>query len=441
MFIKLNQLNDKNAKPAPHRHLSDKTSWIKSFAGVKRSNWLDCGDGDSDDFIEISKNFDSVHTHAGLISYIHYAWANEMGVQLRPDMIMNAIISELANSILSNPKNYQHLFVDGDDKIDIVTVGALFDIDQLIVLIKNVIKNDEFISIICDTVFESDVKNASLSRKMTFACMGTPFYNYLCALCGIPHVEVIGSLEDWNKLLNVIISLYKFYPITRNERDKLKHEKWIETCVNVVDNIIRYCFEDVGDEIRFESKQIGNSKEEFFSDIFHYGNNIICGSGHDAHIVTGWIRAFYGCSDLTYNSVMSLSKYNSHTNYVCMKSVDTNKLYCQVVSLAYSDFDSERNILSPQYGIVTYEVVNEKTYARLAMQEKIDKHGQSYVPLSNEKLKEIVENGTRYTPAYNHYGYVTNVICDKCREYTEDVIGYGTVHDLCMNCVDVVRNM
>ena len=116
----------------------------------------------------------------------------------------------------------------------------------------------------------------------------------------------------------------------------------------------------------YNFEQLYEIKEDFFSDIFHYGKNIKCGSGHDDQIVSGWLRVFYG-DTLKYPPIKDFDKYLSHTNYVCTKDIDENKMYCQMVSLAYSILDTDKNILIPGYGIVTYEITNELVYNKLAM--------------------------------------------------------------------------
>ena len=432
LLIKLNQLSDLNAEPGYHRDLSSKKNWVKTFAGTRDSFRSNSPQTNPDDFVEVNKNFTSDITHAGLISYVHYAWANEIGIQLRPDMIMNTIISRLADQILSNPKDYKYLFTDSESKVDIVTVGNLFDIEQIIEKVRSVIKNPEFLSVICDTEFESDVVNAKLARNIAFACAATPYFSYMSTMCGIPTLEVIGSESDWIKLYQSINKLINMGP----DNTYNHHKQYITESANIISNIIYYCFGTKTTDF----KQLYSSREEFFSDIFHYGENAQCGSGHDDTVVSGWLRVFYGGS-LKYEPSKILGKYNAHTNYLCVRDIDTQKMYCQVVSLAYSILDSDRNILSPHYGIITYEITDESTYNRLAMinNEKVDHHGRKYTPLNNTQLKEIIAKGTYYNPACKHYNKIgTNVICDKCRETVTIAIGSGTNNDLCLKCAHEV---
>jgi hypothetical protein len=433
MLFKLNQLSDATQKPKSHKQLSTSTEWIKSFAGVERNSWRERMPK-LEDFVETDRNFNpkTTHsTHCGLVHYFHNCWAKEIGAVLRPDMIFNAIISELVHRIHDKPEYYKYLFTDSDKKIDITVVANLFDYEKFLALVGNVVKDKEFMSIVCDTEFESDVPNAKLARMMAFASAGAPFFNYLGSMCGIPHLEIQGAESDWIKLHELVCKFKKIQPLDCDLHYSNNYNTFISKSANVIANIIYYCFtKSISD---FE--QIEDSAENFFSDIFHYGRNSKCGSGHDEFIVKGWLKCFYGDSD------KDISNYRTHTNYVCMKNEDEDKFYCQVVSLAYSVYNEEKEVLEPHYGIVTYEILDKIVYNKLAMiQPEVDSKGRSYIPLTKRELKNIVEKGKLYDPAISHYNTGdTYVICDRCRANVTVAYGYGDNNDLCLPCVEVVK--
>lgn len=58
--------------------------------------------------------------------------------------------------------------------------------------------------------------------------------------------------------------------------------------------------------------------------------------------------------------------------------------------------------------------------------------------IDQETIDNIVKNGTYYNPAYNHYGYVTSVKCDKCNRAGINVCIGWEKYDLCMACVDLL---
>lgn len=61
--------------------------------------------------------------------------------------------------------------------------------------------------------------------------------------------------------------------------------------------------------------------------------------------------------------------------------------------------------------------------------------------LTSTTLEDVVLNGKYYNPAYSHYGYKTNVVCDRCKRTNLDIcIGYKD-QDLCFNCVDIINSL
>ena len=123
-----------------------------------------------------------------------------------------------------------------------------------------------------------------------------------------------------------------------------------------------------------------------------------------------------------------------------MKDSDKEQFFCQVVSLAYSKYDELRKVLEPHYGIVTYEILNIKTYYNLAMiPPMIDVNGYESIPLTNRRLKKIAEKGIVYDPAGKHYNKNGNVICDKCRKMVNVAIGYSDNNDLCLECFEEIK--
>jgi hypothetical protein len=421
ILIKLDQSRDKHAKPANNKPLNTTKTWVQNF--IKKDDFFEKQEDKTKYFVEVDKNFNSDHTHAGLIYYAHYCWANEFGMSITPDMFLNAILSEINHKIKTTPSNYKHLFSDSTDKINIKTVGKLFDYDQLNANVRHIIANKDFASIICDIEFESDLPNAKLARAMTFASMGTPYFNYLGTMCGIPCLEIKGSEADWTKLYQCIQNLSDFGP--NDVQQSAKHKKHIKKSANIVANIIYYCF---GTKMN-SFEHMHTNKEEFFSDIFHYGKNTICGSGHDSKVVSGWLRFLYADSKEGHK----LANYKTHTNFVCMQVENTNRMYCQAVSLAYSVLDPQANILRPGYGIVTYKINSRKVYCELAM-IPLNSGGRNNYPLSVSELTNIVKTGVN-TKSQNN-------TCDLCQEKNcQDAIVDEVNTCLCMKCVELIKDL
>lgn len=349
--------NSGNENPAEVITMDTIEDWVSTFVRPSRND-------PTSNYIEIKRNFSSDITHAGFIHYLHLCWAQEIGCELRPDMLYYTIISEVASQILKNPEQYVHLFSGSQIKSNIVVFEQddIVTADRLVEAIRNIVKSPEFLSTICDVKFDSDVSDAHYARKMVFANMGTPFYNYIGSKCGIPHIDLVGSLEDWNKLYSSIMKLSTFLI------DSKSLNKYFKVVSNIVANIIAYNFNIEMKSYYFT--KIGNSPYDFFNDFFHYGRNVKCRSGHPENIVNGWAKLFY----IHEQGEIDLLNFPSHVNYVPFTLDYSDKYFCQAVTLAYSELDKSKNTLRPGYGIITYEITNKDVYNKLANPIRTDQH-------------------------------------------------------------------
>lgn len=136
----------------------------------------------------------------------------------------------------------------------------------------------------------------------------------------------------------------------------------------------------------------------------------------------------------------SMSDFSSNINYVPFTRDSDDKQSCQVGELAFSKLDEQYHTIRPGYGIITYEIINKNIYNKVANPPTTDKNGIHHHPLSLKQYKEIIDKGTLYNPAGNHYGKeVITVICDRCREIANVCIGYDQNNDLCMPCVTKIK--
>lgn len=337
--IKLDQVNLKNIQSKDHVFLEEK--WYQHFS-QDQANFLT---------LKVDNGSNKSLTHTGLIYYFHLCWAKEMGAMLRPDMIWFTVISEVSQLILMNPTKYKDLFTDTDKKQNIVTLTndeTEINLIDLMKSLNNKIINKDFMNLIVNTQFESNEKNAHQAILMTFAQMATPYFNYITTMCGIQHIEIDSHENDWILLYHQVKQLKTY----------IKHvDKYFDKVLNIIASIIYHCFDRHIDGIAVTS-----NKSDFFNDIFHYGKNTHCMSGHDSKIVSGWISKFYMS-----NNDKDLFRYEKHLNYVPYKNLETGRNFCYVTGLTYSEYDKSTNTLIPHYGTARYEVTNEETFNKLAL--------------------------------------------------------------------------
>jgi len=338
-------------------------------------NNIQMGDDDTTKLLE--KSYDSTITHAGLIYYFHYCWSNELGACLRPDMIWYTIINELAHDVLSDPELFRHLFSDSNEKKTIVQItGATteFNIEQLLVQMKSIINNKDFLRSIIEPTFDSAPNNAKIAISYSFACMATPFFNYMTTLCGIPTLNVQGSESEWATLYRAIEKLKDYPP--KGWKAQIFSE-YFNRCMNTVNNIAFHTFgkaidanifkpltkQDYYEKDNKKSSSSFKNSNEFFSDVFHYGPETHCGSGHDdVNLVFGWMKTFYkSCSG-------DLHKFKTHISYVPYQNMDTGRMFYKCGGMVYSNL--EECTLYPQYGFTKMETTNKAFFQKLAKQDQ-----------------------------------------------------------------------
>jgi hypothetical protein len=401
-------------------------------------NWLphvitgDYSSGINTMFCSIPEN---VPTFTGLISYLHYVWAKELGAQLRPDMIFFTIISTIADTVIYNSTKYKHLFNNSPFKTDIVLRVANpeeMNLDQLTNRLKELVVSKELIEIVTETSFKSEPEDAKIARQVVFANMASPFFNYFTTMCGIKHLDIVDSLEEWTHLYNQVGKLSLIFPDLT----------FLSESMMVISSIVHHAFNQVLDK---EHQPYGSDKTEFFSDIFHYGKSF-CGSGHDKYVVKGWARVFYGQN---YKSIAQLDirKYSSHVHYLCMKNIETNLKMCQAMTLSHGLLD-ENSTLNPQYGFCKFEVIDQQLYDKLSRKiVKISIWGEEEEKriLNEDEVKNILKKGKFYDSdgIKTFYpfgqGQIQFDICFKTANCSYRLPDPNSTSDICPECHEMVK--
>ena len=331
---------------APTFPLDSPAQWVRAFSG--RSMF-------GSDFKQLRASFDAAAvpvTHAGLIRYLHACWAAERGAVLRPDMVWHTLVNEVASAVLADPAAYRDLFTKaatGKTEIVIVTrEPADLDVGELVAAMRTKIGDPAFAALLCDTRFASEAPGAHTATLLAFAEAGTPYFNYMTTMCGIPCVDVVGSRDEWVALLAAVRGLQRYVP---------SGGKWLGAAVRAVDAILHWVFAepdtDGGDYA---------DAAAFFADTFHYGANPMCRSGHLPRLVSGWARFLYAAS---WEGQVDLDRFPSHVRQMPHKDRDTGRMFVQAGGLAYSEATAD-GAFEPGYGFVTYKVMDKDTLKQLA---------------------------------------------------------------------------
>ncbi len=207
--------------------------------------------------------------HLNYMEYLQMAWGNHYSVILSPDIFWFILLNESAGHIKDNSEHYRSLFTTASEgKTDIVVPTMdpqLIDLNLIADELRKLVPTDIDIFI---PRFSTSTPSSSFAFKAAFADAMSPYYNYMMLLCGIPKLQVQGTIEDWNQLSDGI--------------EKLKG------LLNKDESIIGYF-----DRIKNVAKSIINNIEtpnaDFWKGMFSLDR---CGSGSQVD-VNGWIVDLY----------------------------------------------------------------------------------------------------------------------------------------------------
>jgi len=273
----------------------------------------------------------------GYLYYLAKAYSLHKKVTISPHDFWYIIISEVSKIILANPDKCRSLFTSSSEKIEIViSTGDLTEIDpiELLKVLRGYIPTNIDIFL---PKFSTNTESYNIAAAATFAGGLKLYYNYSTYLCGIPEINVAGTIADWQTIvsnLSVICGYLKERNITVYETKKLS--KW-ESDISEI--IYKICQGLSGIDISV-----------FMKDIFSLKN---IGSGSQK-VLTGWISKVY-CAVCAQPMLENFS--------LCIGTLPyTNKETGRKFIAAYGAFNTKRDsegFTYPDYDHITFEVVDK----------------------------------------------------------------------------------
>lgn len=199
-------------------------------------------------------------SNKGFHDSLYMAYAQHLTFGLRPDHVWIMIMQSLSKHVELNAEKFRHLFTESKKKekltVEIEHNQFIQFIDSMAKQLGSKIKFDPVLDFTTSTPITIAVSKVSLMS------MCKSFFDYACSTeCGVPDINVYGTVEDWNKIIEKLSVLGQLFDL----------KDWTNTLIQVVTKI-RDC--DANDK-------------EFWSEIYKYNG----GSG--GPFVSGWIMAFY----------------------------------------------------------------------------------------------------------------------------------------------------
>jgi hypothetical protein len=265
------------------------------------------------------KNVENIKiSHKNYLEYLETCYKNHLGFQISPDNIWYTIICELASHIKENSEEYRALFTNSSEKTLIRVQGYDPNVLELISIIKSL---KEIVPTDIDLFLPEFTTSTDLSLMafMTAFCDAmSPYYNYSMYMCGFRKVEILGTPDDWLKIINHLNLMKNTFP---------KLIKYFENLIIIIENI-HICLLDRVENV------------DFWNNIFYVKK---CGSGSQ-EIVYGWFNKFY----IKPISLRFTCNYPTHVSKVEYLWEPTQQMYKLEVGLTTSELRNDE-ILIPDY--------------------------------------------------------------------------------------------
>jgi len=220
----------------------------------------------------------------GFLAAILACYNNHWVLRTTPDDWWTIIARNIAQSIDDNAEKnpVKDFFTDNEEeetievklpgRAHLVEYNWLFD--QFSQGIRKNIKKTEYVDkMVAD--FSTTKSEQKISSQIMLMCSLQSYFKYeMLTACGIPGVEMEGTLEDWLKLIDKTKSLQKmFQPIMA----EIGLEKWFKTTLEILENL--------------RNTYKGEPDKDWWGHILSY--NAIHGSG-GREWWEGWIVDFLG---------------------------------------------------------------------------------------------------------------------------------------------------
>jgi len=259
--------------------------------------------------------------HDTYLNYLHLSYAKHYGVVVKPDFIWFTILNEISRFINKNPETYRHIFTTSLEKTDILVRTndpVIIPVDLLLEKTFEHIPSElkkNFITL----KFSTNTKYSDLAFAASFLESASPFYNYMMYACGFNKIKVLGTITDYNIIMNTILELKVVFKNT-------SIDQYLDTTYKLMNNIVN----------NFENK-------EFWKNIFYVES---CGSGSQ-QIVKGWFHKLFA----DFSGYKMLKSFPKHISVIKYKNITTDMNYEMQVGMFSSVVEDGFLVTDFEFGI------------------------------------------------------------------------------------------
>jgi hypothetical protein len=314
------------------------------------------------------RSIDAPITHQNYLSYLCLCWKRHYGIIISPTVLWNMVLNNLAFRVNKTPDVFRKYFSESEEKIEICVEqgGNLIDTKLLIAGLQGRIPSkmleDSF------PEFSTDTEKSRIANYTAFLDMVSPYYNYSMYLCGIPKVRVLGTQEDWLKIMFNLGAITSAIP------------EFTEYLLAVANRVAMICENtcDYGDMFRLDR----------------------CGSGSQAE-VAGWITEFYiEQPQVSYleNFIPCISKIDYH-NYNDGKDYRLFAgLFTSIIEDSYlvPEFDNMYFLKKNPTEAITKKAIDDKITLNLKTTHikgeiRVTEHDFSKIPKQENETFRIID--------------------------------------------------
>lgn len=135
---------------------------------------------------------------------------NHYPMALSPDILAYLINHEVAVAVKNNPERYRHLFTTkvGKETIEVIddtlVMGSPSNWGRTLNMFNPELRKRVPAGIMDRMLpgYSTDTPESIVATLISFMDAASPFYDYrVLTRCGIPQIRLLGTPEDWNRLL------------------------------------------------------------------------------------------------------------------------------------------------------------------------------------------------------------------------------------------------
>jgi len=246
----------------------------------------------------------------GFVGLVSYCYSNHLPLAIAPHDLWVVILSEISKEIATNTSSYRQLFTKSETKEMITVPSDSMTEIPINVLSDAVSKNILFDSSILFQNFSTQTPIISETIQAIFCDMASPYYDYSMFMCGIPSIQLLGTVQDWEKVSQGFKDLVHLF-----------NQPSLHSYFKKAQPILEH----------FISASKGDISIDFWKDIFTQKN---VGSGGQLTI-DGWITKLF----MTEHSLPKITNFTKNKGVVKYTQLQTKDEFVAV----YGGFDTKLN--------------------------------------------------------------------------------------------------